>query len=96
MEKNIVPITKTESNNMKKKEIIPVTAKDRINPSKRKISAMTVEESTYAIQKLIESKIVVREKRVKIISRSSGVQIGWRIKKEYEDGSKSNEAKYFN
>ena len=96
MEKNIVPITKTESHNMKKKEIIPVTAKDSINPSKRKINTMSIEESAHAIQKLIQSKIIIREKRIKIISRSSGVQIGWRIKKEYEDGSKSNEVKYFN
>ena len=100
MEKNIAvncenAFTKTESHDMKTKEIIPVSSKDSINPPKRKISLMTIEENSYAIQKLIESKIVVREKCTKIISRTTGVQIGKRIKKEYKDGSKSNEATYF-
>lgn len=97
MEKNIAVDSKnaclhTKSSDLK---IIPVITENRIIPSKRKIKEMTVEDYSHAMQKLVKSNIVVREKCIKIISRSTGVQIGWRIKKEYEDGSKSNEPKYF-
>ena len=82
----------TESSNL---EIIPVIEENKIIPPKRKIKEMTIEEYANTMQNLVKSKNVVREKCTKIISRSTGIQIGWRIKKEYEDGSKSNEPKYF-
>lgn len=78
------------------KEVESKVQNEQIILSKRKIREITVDEYANAMQKLVESKIVVREKCIKIISRSTGNQIGWRIKKEYEDGSKSNDAKYFN